>query len=234
MLAIIDSRAPDETIEKLKLLCDDVFCFISEGITYNSIAGHPDIFIYQDNQGIVVAPNAPKSLIEFLRRHDIDFEFGASNVGSTLKESTSYNCVSSDNRLFHKSGFTDSKILARNESKPLVSLPQAYTRCSMIEVAENAFLTSDKGIEKVLLQLGLECFYFSPEEIHIIDHKNGFVGGTCGIYKGKLFFMGNIDKHVDGKGLRAYLKTHHVQFECLSDDFLYDGGGLFFLQRDME
>jgi len=44
----------------------------------------------------------------------------------------------------------------------------------------------------------------------------------------KLFFLGNILKHKDGKALDKYLSALGKQVICLGNDYLYDGGGLFF------
>ena len=59
MFAIIDSRSSARVITTLKEYVKDVFAFQTNGLTYDSISGHPDIFIYQDKDHLVVAPNAP-------------------------------------------------------------------------------------------------------------------------------------------------------------------------------
>ena len=48
MYAIIDKRAPLEVKKNLEKYTDEIFEFSSDEITYNSISGHPDIFIFQD------------------------------------------------------------------------------------------------------------------------------------------------------------------------------------------
>ena len=103
MLAIIDGRSPKEAIKELSKYVDDIFCFGSEGITYNSISGHPDIFIYQDTENLVVAPNAPAKLFEFLEQKRVEYHIGETYIDDTLKGSTAYNCISSNKFLFHKS-----------------------------------------------------------------------------------------------------------------------------------
>ena len=94
---------------------------------------------------------------------------------------------------------------------------------------ENKIITSDKGIVKVLEKSQLEYFYFDPSEITIKDHKNGFIGGTMGAMDNKIFFLGNILKHTDGKALDKYITSLGKEVICLGNDYLYDGGGLFFV-----
>ena len=110
----------------------------------------------------------------------------------------------------------------------LVNIPQSYTRCSMFAI-ENNIITSDKGIVKVLEKNDLEYFYFDPSDITIIDHKNGFIGGTMGATENKVFFLGNILKHKNGKALDKYLTKLDKEVICLGNDYLYDGGSIFFI-----
>ncbi len=230
MLAVIDSRAPEGAINKLKRYVDEVFCFKSTGITYNSISCHPDIFIYQDKSNLVIAPNTPYDLKSFLKSNNIEFVTGNKHVGESLKDSVLYNCVSSEKYFIHKEGFSDKKILEINKAKSFINIPQAYTRCSLISLDDRHYISSDKGIVKELEEKGLNCFYFSPEEIVIEDHKNGFFGGTCGLTGNKIFFTGNIDLHEDGKKLRKYLEYFKIDIINLCDSPLYDGGGIFFFK----
>jgi len=63
MLAIIDSRSSKKVINKLKEYVTDVYMFQTDGITGNSISGHPDIFVYQDKDHLIVSPNSPVDLL---------------------------------------------------------------------------------------------------------------------------------------------------------------------------
>jgi len=229
MLAVIDTRSPIEAKENLRKYVDDIFEFASNGITYNSISGHPDIFVFQNAENLIIAPNAPEVLYNFLRKYKINYQIGESYIGKGFENSVNYNCVQSDNFLLHKKGLTDSVIIQNTKHKKFINLPQAYTRCSMMHLKNDVFISSDMGIKKVLDNNKLNNFLFSSEDIQIIDHSNGFFGGTCGISDNKIFFNGNIDKHKDGNDLRDFLTNLNYEIICLHDDFLYDGGGIFFI-----
>ena len=231
MLAIIDHRTPPDTINELSRYVDDIHLFKSEGITYNSISGHPDIFIYQDESNFIIAPNSPFSLFEFLEDHKVSYTTGVGLAGHSLADSTRYNCISSDKFFLHKKGFTDKSICRAVKDKMFINLPQAYTRCSLTHLCNDKFITSDLGIEKELLDNNLECFYFNPSEITIEDHNHGFLGGTAGVYGNKIFFNGNIDIHEDGNTLRDFVTSAGMEIINLGTDYLYDGGCIFFIQN---
>ncbi len=230
MFAIIDSRSSNQAINNLSKYVTDVYMFQTSGITSNSISGHPDIFIYQYEKQLVVAPNAPLDLLEFLDNNNIGYLKGEKKIGHDVDNSVQYNCLSTPQFLFHKSGYTDSVIIGINKNKEYISLPQSYTRCSMVYLCDGNYLASDRGIEKVLLQKGLSCFYFNPEEIIIKDHKNGFIGGSVGIWGKRIFFNGNIELHTDGQRLEEYLKRLGFEIVSLSNEYLYDGGCIFFIE----
>ena len=231
MLAIIDKRAPKEAIANLNKYVDFVFELESDGVTFNSISGHPDIFIYQDEINLVIAPNSPVLLIEFLHHHNIKFVFGDNKIEENFKNSVGYNCICTTKYFFHKSEFTDSVILKLNCEKEFINLPQAYTRCSLTNLGNNKFITSDKGIEKKLIEKRLDCFYFNPEQISINNHKHGFLGGTNGLYKNKMFFIGNIDLHENGLELRNYIENSGIEIITLTPNLFYDGGGIIFIEN---
>lgn len=228
-LAIVDARCDEEVFIRLGDFAEEVLPFRSERETYESVSCHPDIFLFQDKRHVVVAPNAPKQLSEKLLQTGIDHLAGCSEVGPLLRNSSSYNCVSTDTHLFHRRGFTEKTILSLNQEKTFVALPQSYTRCSMLALNQHTFITSDAGIHKVLQRQGFESFLFDPSEIRIAVHKNGFLGGTCGLWDGRILFLGNPLLHADGKELCRFIEKNELEPVALSEKKLYDGGGLFLL-----
>lgn len=228
-LAIVDTRCSKEIFENLSAYAEEVFRFQTTDITYASISCHPDIFIFQDKGVLIVAPNTPEVLIKKFDELAIPYQLGESNIGSELHNSCFYNALATQTQFFHREGFTDSVVWASQENKEKIFLPQSYTRCSLFAIAENAFITSDAGIYKKLQSHSLSSCYFAPEEIKIETHRYGFLGGTCGLFQNKLFFLGNPLKHKDGKKLCDFIGSYQLEVISLSDDYLYDGGGVFFV-----
>ncbi len=229
MFAIIDKRASQEIKDNLKRYVKEVFEFSSEGLTYNSISGHPDVFMFQDKETLIVAPNTPVDLIAFLQDHKICFEFGNSFVGTGLLTSSRYNCLALKEHYFLRKGYTDSHILAHCKDKKPVFLPQSYVRCSLFNINNHCFISSDQGIVKCLKKTEFDVCYFEPSQISIVDHAYGFLGGTVGKLGDTLFFMGDILSHIDGVLLADFISKNTMKYVCLGRENLYDGGGLFFV-----
>lgn len=223
-IAIIDARSPIQALENLSKQFE-VVPFFSENCTYEAVAGHPDVFISQGDT-TVVAPNTPENILKHLPQ----FQFGKTPVGSSLQDSTPYNCVVTETYIIHKQGFTDPKIIELNPYKNYISVPQAYTRCNLIEITKNTFITSDKGIYNTLTQNNLECLFVTPEGIQLPPYKYGFIGGSMGKFENTIFINGSLSSHSEGDKIRTFIEKHSLELVELHDGSLYDGGGILFHQ----
>jgi len=228
MLIIIDARIPKEAKDTLAQT-GNVFELNSEGIVYESIKGHPDIFLFQMNDLVIMAPNAPADLKEVLKKERIPFLMGKSKVAGAFPDTVFYNAVYTKNHIIHKKGFTDSCILHQNAKKPFIDVSQAYTRCNLMSLPDGSFITSDKGIESSLLKHHIEVHYFSPKGILLEAQEHGFIGGCMGIYKNTIYLLGHLDFYDEGKRLRQLLKSKNIGIIELYYGPLTDGGSIFFL-----
>ena len=90
MPILIDGRMPLAAKEKLRQF-GEMIEFATEGITYEAISGHPDIFFCPTPNGLVVAPNLPKKYFDFLLKFSISFTLGKNPVGKIYPDSALYN-----------------------------------------------------------------------------------------------------------------------------------------------
>lgn len=236
MLIIIDGRLPAMVSENLSQF-GDVFELESSGIVYESISGHPDIFLFQKNHLVIVAPNAPKALIEELKNYRIPFLRGREKLGMKFPETVYYNALSTSKYLIHQPKYTSNCILRQTIQLPgnraerqLISVPQAYTRCNLLSLPDGSFITSDQGIEKSLGQSGLEVHYFDSKDILLNGQDHGFLGGALGLFNHEIFIIGNLNHYSQGEELKELLNSKSLSYHELYNGPLIDGGGLFFLE----
>ncbi|MBQ5688902.1 MAG: hypothetical protein IIV21_02970, partial [Bacteroidales bacterium] len=69
---------------------------------------------------------------------------GKKEVGKKYPETVPYNAVGIGNTLIHNLKHTDSTILSLYENH--IHVNQGYTRCNLVALNENCFITSDEGI----------------------------------------------------------------------------------------
>lgn len=229
MLAILDYRTTDRAIRKLEGFAE-VLLFRAPKLVMPPLEGHPDIFIYQDADNLILAPNTPSNLVDEIKDYGVKFKFGQTEVRQTGGSNTWYNCVGTSNHFIHRLGKTDPMIEKLNQNKKRIHTKQAFTRCSLTALSSDRFVTSDKNIEKVLLQEGLQVLYVNPKSIVLPGLQNGLFGGTNGIHEGRIFFNGNLD-HSDPDGqIRDFILASGLEIVQLHDGPLFDGGSIFFLE----
>lgn len=228
-MIIIDKKAPPAAKEKL-VEYGELIEFETSGITYPAISGHPDIFFCQTPAGLIVAPNLPEEYFSLLDRHKIKYRKGETAVGKAYPQSAPYNAVVTSKCLIHNQKLTDPVLLETCRGLKRIHVNQGYTRCNLLVLNENSFISSDKGIYNSLLDQGLNCHYLPPHEIILEGFTNGFLGGACGIWDQKVFICGSLKHHSWGKQFREIIEEEGFEIIELMDGPLMDVGSVFFEQ----
>ncbi|MBU1014323.1 MAG: hypothetical protein KKG99_15090 [Bacteroidetes bacterium] len=227
-LIIIDKKIPKEAKIKLSDF-GDLLELETDKITYDAISGHPDIFFSILNNDIIVAPNLPQKFRDELKKHGISYHLGEQTVGQKYPESSIYNIVSTSQFLIHNLKYTDFAVKDLAMGLDQIHVEQAYTRCNLIALKNDRFITSDKGIEKALKKRSLEVFYSNPDGIILPGFKNGFIGGCAGILGNQLFLLGSVNHYPAGDQLRDQIDAWGYEVVEFYDGPLFDGGSVLFL-----
>ena len=226
MVILANKNIPKQALQQLSVF-GKIILFQTKGITYPAISGHPDIFFCDIMGVLAVAPNVPALVKIKLKEQKIELVEGYLPVGHQYPETARYNCVLTEDYLIGNKDLIDKKIWERAIDKVYIHVKQGYTRCNLLPLAENRFITSDKGIKKALTDKGLEVLCVNPEGILLPGFDHGFFGGTAGVYKDQVFFIGNLDHFREGEKVRHFLTGYEIVE--MYDGPLYDGGGLFFI-----
>lgn len=244
---IADSRMPEEAKKNLKKIGNVLF-INPTSVTYNSISSHPDIFFFQKDDALIYAPNAPKRTIKELKKREIKLIKGKKEVGKKYPETVPYNAVGIGNLLIHNLKYTDETILSSYENH--INVNQGYTRCNLLALNENAFITSDVGIfNEVNSQQStvnslcpqeppvetydrtserISVLYIDPKQIRLEGQKNGFFPGCCGVWKNNLIVCGTTKNLKEKAELDKFLKENNFNLIELYDGELIDVGSIFF------
>jgi hypothetical protein len=252
-LIIVDARISPEANNKLSAF-GELMELKTDGITYPAISGHPDIFFCQGPECLIVAPNLPEIYFDTIRSHGIDFITGESPVGQEYPASARYNAVATDTFLIHNFRHTDFMITRTLEDLHLVHVDQGYTRCNLLPLKDNCFITSDEGIFKVLQgchlpnispsektesthyqssyeeSQGCHLCLISPHGILLEGFPHGFFGGCCGVWNNVVFINGSLKHFPDGEKVREFLGNLDYQIIELCDGPLIDVGSFLFIK----
>ena len=233
---IADSRMPEEAKKNLKKLGNVLF-INPTSVTYNSIASHPDIFFFQKDDALIYAPNAPKRIIKELKKRKIKLIEGKKEVGKKYPETVPYNAVGIGNLLIHNLKHTDETILSFYENH--INVNQGYTRCNLLALNENAFITSDLAISRQLSAVNsqsqsstVKVLYIDPKQIKLEGQKNGFFPGCCGVWKNNLIVCGSTKNLKEKTELDKFLKDNNFNLIELYDGDLVDVGSVFLIDNE--
>ncbi len=215
MLIITNNSLPQIAIDKLNSF-GRVILFETENIVYPAISKHPDIFFCPMGDKLIVAPNLPEKYKNILINNEIFFEVGKNPLGQKYPKTALYNVVVTDNYIIGNQNIMDTSLLDFASNRKLIHVNQAYTRCNLLPLPKDRFITSDKGIFKQLENNNLDVLLVSPKGIVLEGFKNGFFGGCCGVFHNKIFITGSLNHFPEGEKVREFLKD----FEVIE---LYDG-----------
>lgn len=225
-VVIVDKKMPLPAKNSLKSFAE-VHFLESEGIVYKTISGHPDIFLCQGREGIVAAPSLPEDIRVYIERSGISVFSGYSDPQSVYPGSAKYNAVVTDQMIIHNLKITDPAIIEAFPGREQVHVNQGYTRCNLLALGNDCFITSDRGIEKILTLRGKRVMFAEPESIILKGQKHGFFPGCCGLFNGKVLINGALSFHPQGEQIRQFILESGWEVQELFIGKLFDVGGIF-------
>ncbi len=229
MLIIADSRLPQPIREALSAY-GGLLRFPMQTKAYEAISGHPDVFICQVGDTLVVDPSIGFDQLLAIENASLSWNAGSTICGTAYPETACYNALVTPNVVLHNFKFTDETILSLAGNRLQIQVKQGYVRCNTIPLPDNHFITSDRGIYKALLKAGFESLYVDPSPIKLNGFKHGFIGGCAGVYHNTLFLTGSLNQHHQSADLLAFIKKAGADLIELSAGPLSDVGSIFFVE----
>lgn len=229
MLIIVDKKMPAPAKENLAAI-GELMELETNDITYAAISGHADIFFCQTPHDLIAAPSLPEKYFEKLEKNKIRYVTGKQEVGKVYPKSAVYNVVVTNEFLIHNSQLTDPVVSRVCRTQKTIKVKQGYCRCNLLALPENRFITSDRGIEKVLQKQNIITCFTNPAGILLPGFPNGFFGGCCGIAGNTAFICGNLQQYPEGEKVREFIYSSGLKIKELYQGPLVDIGGIFFIE----
>lgn len=225
MPIIADQRITTKALRNLERF-DTVIPFMTKGITYPAISGHPDIFFCVVDDLLVASEAVPGAILRQLMDAGVNLLLSKAMPGMQYPASAILNAVVTPEFLIHRSGITDINIANKCKEKTLIHVNQAYTRCNLLVPDERLWITSDIGISKALVSHGLEVVYVDPAPVQLQGFQHGFFGGCCGVWKDKVLVNGSLKFLKEEQHIRNELENLHFEVVELHDNALFDIGSI--------
>ncbi len=119
-------------------------------------------------------------------------------------------------------------------NKKEIFVNQGYTRCSLISLNPNAYITEDLSIHKKLIQNNLDCLLIKKGSIKLDGYDYGFIGGAS-LYLEKektLLFFGDIKDSVDKENIIKFLDKYGINPYFIKDKELIDLGSGIIIEKE--
>ena len=167
------------------------------------ISAHPDILLCK----LGTSPETPI------------FQGVAEKLGPKYPDDVPYNAVVTESFLICNSK-TISYELACAAKKlypdiETINVPQGYTKCNLVVVDSNHFITEDEGIYRAIRRsaenCGLserpDCLLVSSGYVELPGYDRGFIGGTSGKIGDVIWFNGDLEKHPEHIKIRIFIEN---------------------------
>jgi len=228
MLILLDRKMPEAAKEKLAAY-GKIVEVATEGITYEAISGHPDIFFCPTPAGLIVAPNLPEKYFTILNQKKIHYIKGSLPVGQEYPETARYNSLVSNKFIVQNPAIGAPEIRNMNTEHEIIPVKQGYVRCNLIALPNDSFVASDRGIKKAFHQRNLEVLYVNPSCTKLDGFEHGFFGGACGLLGDKLFVCGSLKYFKEQAIIESFVECAGVSIIELYDGEPVDVGTIVFL-----
>lgn len=219
---IVSSELPSDMKSELKKLNINIIPSAEINFSVNGISRHPDMQIAHMGENIFISH--PFSAGHYKKYFPCIC--GTSGNTGTYPSDIAYNIAISGNHMICNKKYTDEKILTVWDKK-IINIRQGYSKCSILIVDENSFITSDNGIYKTLKSNNMNVLKIRTGFIELPGQNYGFIGGASGkLAKNLIAFAGNIKNHPDYDNIRGFCKNSGVDIYSLGKDSLLDIGSL--------
>ena len=206
------------------------------------IASHPDMIFARIRDTLTVSreyAQTHKGVMNALQDSlpHIRIYFSDASPSQSYPNDRIYNVLVIGKYIFCKSEHIAPEIIriANENGMTVCHTNQGYPACVTLGVGDGFAISSDMGMIETAKSLGIETLYIpESDKILLPPYKNGFIGGCAGVFRDKVYFIGNLDAHPSAKIIRQELLSRGYTAVSLdpSSDSLSDLGGILFFETN--
>jgi hypothetical protein len=178
---------------------------------------------------LVVAPNV-YTYYKKLESYGIKVIEGINRLKDKYPYDISYNCLNIGEYYLHNSNYTDKNIYEYYLKKGVncIHIKQGYSKCSVLIVDDNHFITSDKNIANQLDKIGKKVLLINQGFIELIGMNYGMIGGCGGNYSpSDILLTGSLSNHPDCQRIIKFITDAKVNIHYLSQNPISDIGSIY-------
>ena len=202
-----------------------------------AISSHPDSLVFFLD-GVLFAPAeyceaAPYVFTDIRDRHpNIKIVFTSDNLSADYPRDCPMNAKPFGKRILAREKSLSCRILdfAKDNGYEIINTNQGYPACTTLALGKDFAVTSDPGVARSLTNTGINTLTIEKGGISLPPHDYGFIGGASGVFRDKIFFIGDYKLHPSADIIEDFAVRAGYSLISLEDSPLIDLGGLIFLE----
>lgn len=237
IIALIGECAPVSIIDALKREGFETLLLKKNDRLQSPVSSHADMLLFSVDNKIFISRSYASHVtntLDRLQEYGYTFVLCDGEPECVYPYDILFNMAKIGSTVLGKMKYIDRgvKKYLREKGYYLENVNQGYTKCSTVILNDRAIITADTGIAKKAESCGIDVLLIenSIDSVKLDGYDYGFLGGACGLLYPKLYFCGNIYLHPCHTQILEFCASHKVELVSLTQEPLYDVGGIFFLK----
>ena len=157
----------------------------------DGIASHADLQILHLGEKSVLTASCSKKSTDMLNMLGFELESTDNELSFSYPGDCLINVQIIGKNIIINPDIADEKIMrfAEENDYNIIAVKQGYAKCSVLSVCNDAVITADAGIAKILQSKEIEVLKIKEGGIYLKGYETGFIGGCGGMIEEKI--LGN-------------------------------------------
>ncbi|MBR2040764.1 MAG: hypothetical protein IJ945_00075 [Oscillospiraceae bacterium] len=193
------------------------------------IASHADLQLLHLGGKSVLTASCSKKSTDMLEMLGFDILSTEKTLDFSYPEDCLINAQIIGKNIIVNPDAADEKLMsfAEENNYNIIAVKQGYAKCSILAVCDDAVITADPGIAKILQQKEIEVLKIKEGGIYLKGYDTGFIGGCGGMVEEKILgTAGDLKSIKDYENIKDFLRNRNIYAENLGGKTLRDIGGI--------
>ena len=236
-IAITDERIQGEAIRALEVRGFRAITLPSFSRLGEDVCSHTDMLLLKVGDTLFSyadycdeRPYVFDDLYMVLKDRGIKFSFLPETPSEKYPLDAMLNVLIMGNRVFLKRDTASEALIGHFEKMgyEIIGVRQGYPACTVLRLNDEAVITADRGMAKVLSESGIRVTLIDDGYFKLPPHEYGFIGGSCGVDGDTVYFTGLIEGHPCYEKIMDAIRCEGMKAVSLTALAPVDVGGILF------
>ncbi len=193
------------------------------------IASHADLQLLHLGGNSVLTASCSKESTDMLNMMGFDLKTTEKKLDFSYPDDCLINAEIIGKNIIINPDTADETLLqfAEENNYNIIAVKQGYAKCSVLAVCEDAVITADPGIARILQDKEIEVLKIKEGGIYLKGYDTGFIGGCGGMVEKKILgTSGDLKSIKDYDNIKDFLRNRNIYAENLGGRTLHDIGGI--------